>query len=261
MRYLRLYLSFLRFSFSRALEFRIDFLFRIVMDLTYYAVHLTFFTVLYGHTTSLGGWTLDQVYVFLAGYLFCDAMFMTVFANNLWFLPIHVNQGQLDYDLVRPVPELFLLSLRQFAANSFVNLLMAGGLVVWALHRYPGDFGPLQLIVFGLFLALGSVLYYLIRLTFIIPVFWMHSTRGLDELSWSLSRFAEKPIQIYPPALELVLRTLLPVAFLSTIPAEILFLGLRWQSLAGSLVVAALFALAVRSFWQVGLRAYSSASS
>jgi rhomboid protease GluP len=42
-RYLTLYLYFLRFSFSRALEFRVDFLFRVVMDVVYYAVNIAFF--------------------------------------------------------------------------------------------------------------------------------------------------------------------------------------------------------------------------
>ena len=39
MRYLRLYLYFLRFSFSRAMEFRLDFYFRILMDVAFYVVN------------------------------------------------------------------------------------------------------------------------------------------------------------------------------------------------------------------------------
>ena len=46
-RYLRLYAYFLRFSFSRAMEFRFDFFFRIVMDLVWYVMHLVFFRVLF----------------------------------------------------------------------------------------------------------------------------------------------------------------------------------------------------------------------
>ena len=65
MRYLTLYAHFLRFSFSRAMEFRLNFFFRVVMDVVYYVVNLAFFTVIYQHTTLLGGWTLDQVYVFV----------------------------------------------------------------------------------------------------------------------------------------------------------------------------------------------------
>ena len=118
MRYLRLYLYFLRFSISRAAEFRVDFYFRVVMDVVYYAVNLAFFGIIYTQTAVVGGWTLDQAYVFVAGFLFVDAVNMTVVANNMWVLPQLINKGDLDYYLVRPVSSLFFLSLRDFAANS-----------------------------------------------------------------------------------------------------------------------------------------------
>ena len=74
LRYLRLYLYFLRFSFSRALEFRLDFFFRVGMDIVWYAVHLGFFSVLYQHTASLGGLTQDQVLVFVGAVFVAEAL-------------------------------------------------------------------------------------------------------------------------------------------------------------------------------------------
>ena len=121
-RYLRLYACFLRFSFSRAMEFRLDFYFRIVMDGVWYAVNLAFFLAIYRHTALLGGWTEDQVIVFAAGVFVADGVHMTVFSNNMWWFPVLVNRGDLDYHLVRPVSSLFFVSLRDFAANSFVSM-------------------------------------------------------------------------------------------------------------------------------------------
>ena len=140
-RYLRLYAHFLRFSFSRAMEFRLDFGFRIVMEGMFYALQFAFFAILYRHTALLGGWTADQAIVFVCGYFLIDAIHMTVFSNNLWWFPVFVNRGDLDYYLVRPVSTLFFMSLRDFAANSFVNLLIASGLLVWSLVRFKALFG------------------------------------------------------------------------------------------------------------------------
>ena len=142
-RYLRLYAYFLRFSFSRAMEFRVDFFFRVGMDALWYAVHLAFFTVLFRHTGILGGWNYDEVLIFASTIFLMDAVQMTMFSNNLWWLPIFVNKGDLDYYLVRPVSSLFFLSLRDFAANSFLNLLLAIGILVYALARYPEPLGVL----------------------------------------------------------------------------------------------------------------------
>ena len=127
LRYLRLYGYFVRFSTSRTLEFRIDFFFRVFMDLVYYGVNIAFYGVIFLHTELLGGWTRDQSLVFMGGFLLVDAIVMTLFSNNIWWLPILINRGDLDYYLLRPVSSLFFLSVRDFAVNSFINLRVRGG--------------------------------------------------------------------------------------------------------------------------------------
>jgi ABC-2 type transport system permease protein len=261
MRYLRLYLYFLRFSFSRAFEFRVDFWFRIVMDCVYYAVHLAFFAIIYARSGVVGGWTLDQTYVFVCGFLLADAIQMTVFANNLWMLPVFINRGDLDYYLVRPVSSLFFLSVREFAANSFVNVLIASGLLAWSLGRYSGHLGALQITVFLLFIVLGAFLTYLSRMLFVIPVFWLHSSRGLDELYYTMDSMAERPHQIFPRWLRWIVLSVLPLAFVSSVPSHVLFDGLTVERLVHAvLVTGGLFGLVLYA-WRRGLESYASASS
>src|SRR5689334_21015661 len=84
MRYLRLFAAFVRFSFSKSLEFRLDFFFRIGMDIIWNIVNISFFWLLYQHTPVLGGWTFDQMLIFMGGVFVVDAMHMTLFSNNIW---------------------------------------------------------------------------------------------------------------------------------------------------------------------------------
>jgi ABC-2 type transport system permease protein len=261
MRYVRLYLYFIRFSLSRAFEFRVDFYFRVVMDCIYYAVSIAFFAVLYTQTGLVGGWTADQAYIFACGYMFVDAIHMTVFANNLWMLPIFVNKGDLDYYLVRPVSSLFFLSLREFAANSFLNLVIAGGLVAWSIWRYPEPLGAARVAVFAVLLLNGAFVMYVLRLLFITPVFWLHSGRGLDELNFAIEKLGERPHQIYTAWLRGILLTVVPFAMISSVPSHALFSGPTAELLLHvTAVTAGLFAVALW-LWRRGLRAYSSASS
>ncbi len=261
MRYVRLYLYFLRFSFSRAFEFRVDFWFRIVMDCVYYAVHLAFFTIIYARSGVIGGWTIDQTYVFVCGFLLADAIHMTVFANNMWFLPTHINRGDLDYYLVRPVSSLFFLSVREFAANSFINVVIAGALVAWSIARYPGGLGAGQITIYLLFILLGAFLTYLSRMLSVIPVFWLHSSRGLEELYYTMDNMAERPHQIFPRWLRYVVLSILPFAFVSSVPSHVLFEGLSMERFVHALLVTAGMFTAVRFAWKRGLGAYASASS
>ena len=260
-RYLRLYLHFLRFSFSRAFEFRVDFWFRIVMDCVFYAVNLIFFTLLYRQTELIGGWTLDQSYIFVAGFFLVDALHMTIFSNNMWWLPILVNKGDLDYYLVRPVSSLFFLSLREFAANSFVNLLIAIGILSWAILRYPGDLGTEQVMLFTGFILCGAFVHYVLHMLFIIPVFWLHTNRGLAMVFFSITKLAERPDRIYTGVTRRVLLTVLPLAWIASVPTDVLFTGATAERLIHlAAVVLGLFAFLVW-LWSRALRGYVSASS
>ncbi len=260
-RYIMLYLYFLRFSFSRAMEFRLDFFFRIVMDTVYYAVHIIFFGVIYGHTGVVGGWNFDQMLIFMCGFFLVDAIHMTVHANNLWALPELVNKGNLDYDLIRPVSSLFFLSHRDFAANSFVNLIIAASMLVWAFLRYPGEFSTVQILVFLALLINGAYLYWIMHMCFVIPVFWTHSAHGFQMLFYSLKQFAERPDTIFRGMVRRSLITILPFLLIASFPARILFEGLNVNILIHAGIISALLTLFLLWFWNRALRSYSSASS
>lgn len=261
LRYIRLYGHLLRFSFSRAMEFRIDFLFRFVMDIAFYAANLLFFEVLYGHTDLVGGWTRAQARVFLGGYFCVDAIHMTVFANNTWGFPLRVNRGDLDYDLVRPVSSLFFASLREFAASSFFNLLAAAGLLVWALAGYPGPVTAGRLATFLALIVNGGLLFGILNMIWLVPVFWLHTARGIQEVFHSLTITVHRPDAIYRGWVRRTFVSVLPFCLMASFPARALFDG---PSAALLLHVAGVTAGALMFlvwFWRRGLRAYASASS
>jgi ABC-2 type transport system permease protein len=260
-RYVRLYGYFLRFSFSRAMEFRLDFFFRIGMDVFWYAVNLIFFWVLYRHTPVLGGWTFDQTLVFAAGVFVGDAIHMTMFSNNTWWFPIFVNKGDLDYYLVRPVSSLFFLSLRDFAANSFVNLCIAFGVLVWALARYPEPLAFGALLAYALLMAVGFFINYVAQMVFLVPVFWMHSGTGLRDTWFALEQYASRPDAIYTGWLRRVLTSILPFAIIVSFPTRALFGGDILSLFLHMGAVAAAGFLVLLALWRLGLRAYGSASS
>jgi len=260
-RYLVLYLYFLRFSFSRAMQFRFDFFFKVAMDVLYYATNMAFFTILFDHTSMLGRWNLDEVYVFVCTFLFIDAVHMAVFANNLEALPGFVRRGDLDYYLVRPVSSLFFLSVRDFAANSFLNALIASGLLVWSILHLDQAPSPSALAWFVVMLFAGSLVCFLVRLAFVIPVFWLQSNRGLSELSFALDHLSERPHHVYTGAVRMLLVTVLPLAFFSSMPAAVVLDGPSASVLGHTALVVLGTVVFVGWFWRRAVRAYGSASS
>ena len=109
-------------------------------------------------------------------------------------------------------------------------------------------------------LAGGLILY---SLWFLIAAtsIWFVKTWNATEVLRALLASGRYPLTAYPPALRLMFTVVLPVAFLTTVPASVL-LG---QAVAGMLALgvglAVVFFVMARCFWQFALRFYTSASS
>lgn len=256
-------MSFVRFGFSRALEFRIDFLLRIVMDCFYYAANFLFFRTVLLHTPSVAGWTEAQMMIFVSTFIFCDAVVMTLFSDNNHAFAMLINQGQLDYLLVRPVEPLFIATTRSFAAASFGNFVIASGILGWAVASYPAPIALEHALAYGLALVLGIILWQGMAVLLIyVPAFWTHSVAGFTELNFALHRVAERPDGIYRGRwLRVLLTTLLPYAAMASFPARILFGDDPWHFLGRMAVAVVIVSLLVWGAWAKGLKAYASASS
>ena len=261
MRYLRLFLYFVRFSVSRAMEFRFDFTFRIVMDCIYYCINIGFYKILLLHTLQVGGWKEPEIMIFVSSFLLIDALTMTLFSNNLWWIPTFVNRGDLDYYLVRPVSSFFFLTLRDFAVNSFVNLWISVGIFVWAIHHYPEPFSFFKILFFILLLLNGAFLHLAVQVLFVIPVFWLHSNTGLREIAWSFSRVMERPDRIFTGWFRKLFVFILPFCLMTSFPTRLLLERFDFEILLEIVGVTACFWVVVFYFWRLGLRSYSSASS
>lgn len=263
-RYFRLYLHFLRFSFSKALEFRVDFFFRIVMDTMFYLVNIFLYKVLYLHSATVGGFTESQAMIFVMSYLFLNSLMMTILGNNLWWFPIYINRGDLDYYLIRPVSSQFILSLREIAANSLVNVILALTLLVWAFMNYIETNGAIPLLNIAsyiIFLLVGLYLYYLVRMSLMLPVFWTHAGRGFDEIFWNVQHAMQRPDAIFTGWVRNLLTTILPLALMVSYPARILFEGPSFELVGHIIIVTIVYSCFYQWLWRLALKNYSSASS
>ena len=90
---------------------------------------------------------------------------------------------------------------------------------------------------------------------------WFVKTWNATEVLRAALTAGRFPLSAYPPGLRLLFTLVLPVAFLTTVPAEALLGRASLPWLAGSVLVAALSLALSRAFWQFALRHYTSASS
>ncbi|MBT4793134.1 MAG: hypothetical protein HON90_16295 [Halobacteriovoraceae bacterium] len=260
-RYARLYLHFLRFAFSKAMEFRADFFFRVVMDIIIYIVHFLFFSIIYLHTPILGGWSIDEMKIFIATFIFIDAFHMTFFANNTWWFPIYINRGDLDYYLTKPVSSFFFMAFKEFAANSLLNLILAIGLLSYMISNHPVALDLSKILVFILLIINGSFLFFMTYFIFLIPVFWTHSPRGFGDVFYSAEKIFQRPDGIFQGFAKKVFLYFLPFSMMASYPTRYLVSPTDNSLLLEILAASCFIYFVVYLLWKKGLRNYSSASS
>jgi ABC-2 type transport system permease protein len=172
-----------------------------------------------------------------------------------------VNRGDLDYYLVRPVSSLFFLSLREFAANSFLNLVMATGILAWAILRWPAHPGAPAITGYVLLLMFGTVLHYVLYMLCLIPVFWMHTAGSLQELFHIFDRIMARPHRVFTGWARRLVVSVLPFALIASYPAAAFFEGFPAETLLHMLAVVVAAFVLMLGFWRLALRSYASASS
>ena len=259
------YWQTLRRFWGTALATQLEYQANVLIELLAVALSLSgsllLLSLFFGPGQELGGWTWHQALVVQGFYTVFDGMASTWLRPNLGSIVTHVREGTLDFVLLKPIDSQFWVSLRTFSPAGLPEILLGLLLAGWGAHQSGAVLTPLVLVVVAvMLLAAGTILY---SLWFLIAAtsIWFVKTWNATEVLRALLASGRYPLQAYPAPLRLLFTLVLPVAFLTTVPADVL-LGRASAPLLGlGLGLAAAFFALARGFWQFALRHYTSASS
>src|SRR5437763_7461969 len=134
-RYLTIYLALWKNSVVREMTFKVNFLLWIFVELLWFALQLTFITVIYQHTDHIGDWSKWQVVLLMRASHFIQQIFQAFFLSNCTQISEYVRSGKLDFMLLLPINTRFIISLRQVDLGGFVNAGSAVAVMIYALSR------------------------------------------------------------------------------------------------------------------------------
>ncbi|HEY9909450.1 MAG TPA: ABC transporter permease [Thermosynechococcaceae cyanobacterium] len=258
-RYLQVLQLFWKTAIAAELEYRLNFLLAALSSLGGLIGSLFGLFLFYRNGYTFQGWSWEQALVVLGIFTLLQGFSSTFLAPNLNRIVRHIQQGTLDFVLLKPIDSQFWLSAHTLSPWGIPDLIF--GLVVLGyagrqlglkgtdglLGIIPITFG--LLILYSLWFMLGATSIWFVKIYNVTEVL-----RGLMEAG----RF---PMVAYPVAFRFFFTFVVPVAFLTTVPAEVI-LGRgdpAWTIAAGGLALGLLYLS--RLFWQFALRFYTSASS
>ncbi len=263
MRSARLIRSFMLVSLRQEIAYRSNFWISLLHSLLNLGAGVLGVVVLFSQVKTIQGWDLAATLALLGVYLLVGALrglFIGPSLDALAGMEGEVWQGKFDFTLLRPVNTQFLASLRHWRLFSLVDLTLSLGVLVAALAQPGQRLSAGNLLAFFLALCAGVVILYAILLAFTSLVFWSPGMMFIWVFD-AIFQMARYPVGIYPGWLRLVLTWVIPVAVITTVPAQALTgAGSPWIILS-SLGLAGLALLAASALFRFALRRYASASS
>lgn len=258
----RLAWSFFRVGAMNELQYRSNFFLQLLQSVLTLGAGLVGLAVVFGRTSSLGGWTRPELLVVMGVFTMVGGIANTFVVPNMQKLVEDIQRGTLDFALTKPADAQTLVSVRQISIWQSVDIFT--GLIVLTVGMVQlgdnnnGVDGAVSLV---LLLLLGSWTIYCFWLILASSAFWFIRVNEMQELFHGLFRSGQYPVRIYPGWMRFGLTFLVPIGFAVTVPAEAATNRLSGATVIVALVAAAVFGSSSRWIWRKGLKRYSGASS
>ncbi len=265
-RYVRLWLAFARFGLVRELAFRTNFLVKIAVEILWLSLLLLFYHTVFQQTSMVAEWNQHEFLFFVGCYFTLGGLIETLFLENCNQFADLVRTGDLDFYLLKPIDEQFLVTCRNLDWSCAPNVLMGAGVMVYSLVHHPT--WEFDAVTVGLFLVLfgcGVALAYGFLLLLTSASVWFMRNQSLFEMWWLFTTLMRYPREIFfrpwaEPA-GWFFSFVVPIMLVINVPARLMVKTLE-PAFVGYMVAATLVVLySSRCFFRLALRRYRSASS
>ncbi|MEH1827609.1 MAG: ABC transporter permease [Nostoc sp.] len=258
-RYLKVLRLFWGTAIAAELEYRINFFIATLSSLGNLAGSLFGLFLFYRTGYTFSGWTWEAALVVLGIFTLLQGFSATFLSSNLNRIVRHVQEGTLDFILLKPIRSQFWLSTHTLSPWGLPDLIFGGIIIGYAGKR-------LGIRIDGYLLGLLPLLFSLVilySLWFMLGAtsIWFVKIYNATEVLRGLLEAGRYPIAAYPTAYRFFFTFVMPVAFLTTVPAEVLLGRSEISWLIGTAILAMLLFFASTWFWRFALRFYTSASS
>ncbi|BAP16958.1 ABC transporter permease [cyanobacterium endosymbiont of Epithemia turgida] len=260
---MRTYLQVLRLfwttSVTAELEYRFNFIIAMVSSFANLIGSLFNLFLFYGTGYTFHGWTWDEAMIVVGIFTFLQGIYTTFLVPNLNRIVEQVEKGTLDFVLLKPISSQFWLSCRILSPWGFSDLVFGVIIIFYfssKLSLHLGDY-----ILSCITIILGITILYSIWFILGATSVWFVKIYNVTEVLRGLLEAGRYPISAYPKIYRFFLTFVIPITFLTTVPAKVLLGKIEGLWILGAILIALSLLLISHYLWQFALRFYTSASS
>src|SRR6266851_5393155 len=266
LRYSRLMLALARYGIARELAFRGNFVVKVFVEILWLCILLAFYKTVFAKTSIVADWGETEYLFFVGCYFAVEGFLETFFLENCNEFADLVRTGDLDFYLLKPIDEQFLVTCRKIDWSTAPNFLMGAGVMGLALRQMGWTFHWGQAGVFVLMFDCGIGIAYSFLLLLTSTSMWFMRNQSLFEMWWLFTSLMRYPKEIFDKSwawpIGFFFTFIVPVLLVVNVPARTMVHALHEPEFVGFTLAATVVLLwSSRKFFKYALGLYRSASS
>jgi ABC-2 type transport system permease protein len=258
-RYWQLIRLFWSTSIAAEMEYRLNFVVATLSSLGNLGGSIFGLFLFYRTGYTFAGWSWEAALIVLGIFTLLQGFSATFLAPNLNKIVSHVQVGTLDFVLLKPIRSQFWLSTHTLSPWGFPDLIFGSMIIGYAGQRL--GLGIDKYLLSAVPLLFGLVILYSLWFMLGATSIWFVKIYNATEVLRGLLEAGRYPMVAYPAAYRFFFTFVVPVTFLTTVPAEVMLGRVQLTWLIGAMVLAIVLFWISTKFWRFALRFYTSASS
>ncbi len=257
----------MRFGLVRELAFRANFLVKVSVEVMWLVFLLIFYETIFRSTAgaAVAGWAEPQYMFFVGCYFALEGLIETLFMSNCGEFADLIRSGDLDFVLLQPIDEQFLVSCRYLDWTTVPNVFMGAGVMIYGLVNMGWQFDAGRVALFLVMFTCGVALAYSFLLLLTSSSVWLVRNQSLYELWWLFTTLMRYPREIFERSWAMPLGRLftfvIPIMLIVNVPANVMVGVLEPGFVALAFGFTVVLVVLSRKVFRAALRRYRSASS
>ncbi len=246
-------------AIAAELEYRLNFVITMLSSLTNLVGSLFSLFLFYRTGYTFQGWIWEEAMIVVGMFTLLQGISATFLVPNLNRIVEQVEKGTLDFVLLKPISSQFWLSCRTLSPWGFSDLVF--GVIIILYSGSKLNLALKNYLLSILTISFGIMILYSLWFMLGATSIWFVKIYNVTEVLRGLLEAGRYPIVAYPTVYRFFFTFVIPVAFLTTIPAEAMLGKSQVLWIFGAGIIGFSLLILSHYFWQFALRFYTSASS
>ncbi len=258
-RYLRLLHTQVRASLLQGLQYRVDFALDGLTGVFWTTSAILPLVVVFRSRPTVAGWSFGEALMVTGWFTFLEGVLEGAVNPSLTDVVEHIRKGTLDFVLLKPADAQFLVSTARLQPWRATNVVAAGAIFVWGFRLLGRGPTPGAVAAAAVAMMAAVAILYSLKTLAVSAAFYVVRIDNLAHLFDAIFDAARWPASIFRGAVRILFTFVIPLALMTTCPAQALLGTLPMRTL-GLTIAGAVASLALsRAVWKAAIARYTSA--